>query len=138
VIDTAELLARLKAREISQAAVARALNLDPAQISKLYSGIRQIKLDEAKRLVEAFRLDDKSVAPPINEQTARLLILHVADTLGIDLPPSDERVATLAADFQAFSQFARGRLPSPTPDATAGFLTGRATARSPRGPSSQQ
>lgn len=129
VIGSAELLAALKARNITQTAISRVLNVDPSQISQLYKGARQLKLDEAKRLVEAFDLDESSATPPISEQTARLLILHVADTFGIRLAASDSRVQELALDFQAFSKFARAHLPAPSPDATSGFLYGRRSDR---------
>lgn len=132
VITSSTLVDMLKARGVTQAAVARVLRIDPSQISQMYSGKRQIKLDEAKKLIEAFGLDESQAAPPINEQTARLLVLHVANRLRVPLPPEDNRVRELALDFQAFSKFARAHLPAPSPDAASGFLEALRSDRAPQ------
>ncbi len=131
MFSTAELLDELRERGVRQADMARALDLPTSRIAEMYSGKRGVRLDEAKTLVEAFGLDEGPQVPPISEQTARLLILHVANTLGQPLSPEDDRVQELALDFQAFSKFARAHLPAPSPDATSGFLYGRRTGRSP-------
>jgi transcriptional regulator with XRE-family HTH domain len=124
VIDSDTLLRKLLDAGITQAKIARVLRVDPSQISQLYKGKRQIKLDEAKKLVEEFDLDGADAAPPINEQTARLLILHMANRLGSPLLPTDDLVQELALDFQAFSKFARSHLPALSPEATTAFLAG--------------
>ena len=127
MLGTQQLLAALEAGGVAQADMARVLRLPSSRISEMYAGKRQIKLDEAKRLVEAFGLEGASAAPPINEQTARLLVLHVANRLQVRLSPEDDLVQDLARDFQAFSKFARAHLPSPSPEATSGFLEGRSS-----------
>jgi transcriptional regulator with XRE-family HTH domain len=132
MLGTQQLLAALEARGISQAEMARVLGLPSSRISEMYAGKRQIKLDEAKRLVDAFGLDDSSPVPSINEQTARLLILHVANQLRVPMRPEDDRLQELALDFQAFSRFARAHLPAPSPEATLGFLEGRKSDREPQ------
>jgi transcriptional regulator with XRE-family HTH domain len=129
VIDSGTLLQRLSEAGITQIQIARTLNVDPSQISQLYRGKRQIKLDEAKKLVERFAIATDDTVPPISEQTARLLILHVANTLGQPLSPDDQRVQELTLDFQAFSKFARDHLPAPSPEATSGFLYARRAER---------
>jgi hypothetical protein len=63
MLGTQQLLATLEARGVSQAEMARVLNLPSSRISEMYAGKRQIKLDEAKRLVEAFDLDDANPMP---------------------------------------------------------------------------
>jgi transcriptional regulator with XRE-family HTH domain len=131
MLNTAQLLAALESRGISQAEMARVLGLPSSRISEMYAGKRQVKLDEAKKLVEAFDLGDTEPVPPISEQIARLLILHVANQLRVPMPLPDALVQELALDFQAFSRFARAHLPAPSPESTAGFLAGR---RSDRGP----
>ena len=132
MLGTQQLLATLEARGVSQAEMARVLRLPSSRISEMYAGKRQIKLDEAKRLVETFGLDDAAEVPPINEQTARLLVLHVANRLRAHLPPEDDRVQELASDLQAFSRFARAHLPAPSVEAASGFLEGRLSERAPR------
>jgi len=133
MLGTDELLAKLKEAGVRHVDMARALGLPTSRIAEMYSGKRGVRLDEGKALVEAFNLDEvraSPAVPPINEQTARLLVLHVANTLGVSLSPADPRVRELALDFQAFSKFARDHLPAPTPDATSGFLYGRKSERS--------
>jgi transcriptional regulator with XRE-family HTH domain len=129
MLSSRELLDLLDARGVAQADMARALKLPSSRISEMYAGKRQVKQDEAKRLVEAFHVDEGASVPPISEQTARLLILHVANTLGQPLSPNDQLVQELALDFQAFSKFARAHLPAPSPEATAGFLYARRADR---------
>lgn len=129
MFGTSQLLDALESRGISQAEMARVLGLPSSRISEMYAGKRQVKLDEAKKLVDAFGLSDAENVPPISAQTARLLILHVANRLRVPLPLPDEIVQELALDFQAFSRFARAHLPSPSPEATEGFLAGRLSDR---------
>jgi hypothetical protein len=129
VFGTDELLGAIEARGISQVEMARVLRLPSSRISEMYAGKRQVKLDEAKKLVEAFGLDDQPSTPPISEQTARILILHVANRLAAAV--TDELLQELALDFQAFSRFARAHLPAPSPEATLGFLAGRQSDRAP-------
>jgi transcriptional regulator with XRE-family HTH domain len=133
MLGTEQLLRALENRGISQAEMARVLGLPSSRISEMYAGRRQVKLDEAKRLVEAFDLDDTEPVPPISEQTARLLILHVANQLRVPTPLPDDVLRELALDFQAFSRFARAHLPAPSLEATTGFLAGRRSDREPRG-----
>ena len=131
MLGTVELLEELKRRGVRHADMSRALKLPTSRIAEMYCGKRNVRLDEAKTLVEAFDLDDGERVPPISEETARLLILHVANELGSPLSPDDDQVAELALDFQAFSKFARAHRPAPSPDATSGFLYARRTGRSP-------
>lgn len=127
MFGTDELLSAIEARGISQVEMARVLRLPSSRISEMYAGKRQVKLDEAKKLVDAFGLEDQPAIPPISEQTARILILHVANQLGAAMP--DELLQELALDFQAFSRFARAHLPAPSPESTLGFLAGRRSDR---------
>ena len=124
-----QLLDTLASRGVTQAEMARALNLPGPRISEMYAGKRQIKLDEGKKLVEAFGIDEAPAVPPISEASARLLILHVANQLGLPLMQDDPKVSELTLDFQAFSRFARDHLPAPSPEATTGFLAGRTSDR---------
>ena len=128
-----ELLAALEARGVRKAEISRALGLPSSRIAEMYSDKRGVSVDEAKRLVEVFGLESPAV-PPISEQTARLLILHVANKIGAALERDDAMVEELALDFQAFSTFARDHLPPPTEEATSGFLYARRESRRERPP----
>jgi transcriptional regulator with XRE-family HTH domain len=125
MFDTKGLLAALERKGISKADMARALNLPSPRITEMYSGKRRVLLDEAKRLVDAFRLDQSDQIEPISEGVARLLALHIANRLGKPLSSDDPLVQELAEDLQAFSNFARRQSQAPTADAAAGFLAGR-------------
>jgi transcriptional regulator with XRE-family HTH domain len=129
MLGTDQLLGALESRGISQSEIARVLGLPPSRVSEMFGRKRQIKLDEGKKLVEAFGLDEADPVPPISEQTARLLILHVANRLRAPLPLPEPLLQELALDFQAFSRFARAHLPAPSPEATEGFLAGRRSDR---------
>lgn len=126
MLSARELLDALDAKSVSRADIARALGIAPPRVTELYKGERQLKLDEAKRLVEAFNLDgDASLSPVLSEQVSRLLVLHVASHLAMPIDPADERVEGLALDLQALSQFARDHRSELSTDAASGFLRGR-------------
>lgn len=129
MLSARQLLDTLALRGVTQAEMARALNLPGPRISEMYAGKRQIRLDEGKRLVEAFGIDEAPAVPPLSEATARLLILYVANQLGLPITQDDPQVSELTLDFQAFSRFARAHLPAPSPEATTGFLAGRSSDR---------
>jgi transcriptional regulator with XRE-family HTH domain len=106
MLSSGELVERLKKRGIKQAAVARVLGINASAVTLLFRGDRRLLLDEAKKIVDAFGLDEQSAGPAtISEPVARLQVLHVARALGVTLPPDDPVVAELASDFRAFSEF---------------------------------
>ena len=129
--DSASIIADLKARGVTQSAVAEVLHIAQPQISKLFSGARQLKLDEACRLVDAFKLEatPSPAGDVISEPVARLLTLWVARELGAKVDPQDARVGEIALDLQAFAQFVSETAARATPDVLNGFFHGLKSAR---------
>jgi len=125
MFDTETLLEMLKARGIKNADIARAVGLPSPRITEMFNRTRKINLDEAKRIVEAFRLDEPEQSDPLSEGVARLLALHVANRVGRPLLPEDGTVQELAEDLQAFARFAWHRRTHLTAEATQGFFAGR-------------
>jgi antitoxin component HigA of HigAB toxin-antitoxin module len=124
MLSTSELLSLLSDRGIKKAAIARVLGIDPAGVTRLYSGERGLYLDEARKLVDAFKLPVDSAPPPLTIPIARLLVLHGAEALGAELSPDDPRVQELAQDFRAFSMFATDPRVRESTSAVEGFFQG--------------
>lgn len=122
MLGTTELLQILKERGVSQAKIAKALGVAPPRISEMYKGDRRLLLDEAKKLVEAFGIDDRGDISPVSEPVARLLALHAARKLSVRLAPDDPLVADLARDLRVFSEFAADPQVRGNEDAVAGFF----------------
>jgi predicted XRE-type DNA-binding protein len=123
VLNSSQLLARLSEAEIKNVDIARALGIPESRVSEMRAGKRRIKLDEAVKLVDAFDLDpeaDASQITPLTMPIARLLVLHVAQSLRADLP--EETVADLAADLRAFALFASDPQVRDSLQAADGFL----------------
>lgn len=105
VITREQLLARLnakvKAGELKNVDIAKALDLPDSRIPALLRGERRIYFDEATRLVEAFELEQGRTR--LASSVMRLAVRHVAGALKAD---SDEaQVANLAEDLRAFFEY---------------------------------
>ena len=123
VLNSTQLLARLTEADIKNVEIARALNIPESRVSEMRSGKRRIKLDEAVKLVDTFDLDPEDKASqitPLTTPIARLLVLHVAQSLRTELP--EETVADLAADLRAFALFASDPQVRDSLQAADGFL----------------
>lgn len=118
-----QIMAMLEARGVTPAEIARAIEQPSSRVSELRHGRRKLTLDEACILAERYGLEDRPALPPLSEATARLMVLHVARSLGRRLSPEDARVSELAADFQALAEFAQ--LHDLTPEALIAFLVAR-------------
>lgn len=100
MLGTQELLALIRPLA-SNVEIARILNLPPPRISELFRGIRKLQLEEAKCLVEHFKLEEAQANQP-SLPIAKLAVLHVAHGLGVADPPIRD-VEELARDLIAFS-----------------------------------
>lgn len=125
MLGTRELLDEMAGRGISRADIARVLRLAPPRVTEMYKGERKVSLDEGKRLVEHYGLDDSGDVVPLSEPVSRLLVLHVAQALKASLSPADQRLEELAQDLRAFSRFAADHQEELSTDAASGFLRGR-------------
>jgi len=103
VLDTDQLLARLKERGIKNVEIAKALGLPDSRIPEIRDKRRAIKLDEAARLVRAFSLEQSQEAAPLPAPVLRLIVRHITRKIGTPLP--DHTVDDLTEDLRAFSVF---------------------------------
>lgn len=120
VIDTDELLTRLKARDIRNADIARALNLPDSRIPEIRTKRRALKLDEAATLVRVFQLEEAREVAPIPLPAMRLVVRWVASRLRVH--PTEAQVEELAIALRAFSAFVSDRKIRTSIDAAEGFF----------------
>ena len=126
MLSTYELRALLRQRKIKGGEVATVLGVTKAVVSRIYSGKRPLKLDEARRLIEHFKLTETSPGSlsPLTLPVSRLLILYLGNRLGVKIDPDDPRLAELAQDFRSFSIFALDPRLGESTEAVEGFLQG--------------
>jgi predicted XRE-type DNA-binding protein len=107
VLTTKELLARMRERNIKNAAIARALEVTPSRVTELFNGERALKLDEAVRLVEAFDLESESSqrVAALPAPVAQLIVRHIALQLGKPLEEDSPALQALGEDIRAFCEF---------------------------------
>lgn len=133
VLGQEELLAALRrekeAGRIRNKQVEQLLRLPSSRVAEIFEGTRQIKLNEAKRLVEAFDLEEGSAHPRLHTQAARLFVRHAAKALGADVPQA--QVEALAADLQGFVEFVTIPEVSDRLDRAQEFFLGRLPEREP-------
>lgn len=129
VLDTDELLERLKG--VRNVDIAKALGLPDSRIPEIRRKERALKLDEAVKLVRAFRLEQAPQAPAIPPSVLRLAIRHVANRLQAD--PDEDQIAELEEDLKAFSEYVSRRSSQGLLVAAEGFLDGLLTHRPAHG-----
>lgn len=105
MMDTGELLSAIDARGIRNRDIVRVLGVDPARVTEMRKGKRRILLDEAAKLSREFELESDPRVVPLPQSVNRLLVRHVAATLGCLPEGDDPRLAELAEDLRAFSVF---------------------------------
>jgi hypothetical protein len=120
MLDTEQLLARLKERSIRNVDIARVLKLPDSRIPEIRDGRRALKLDEGAKLVRAFGLEQEAEVPPVPVSILRLAVRHVARRLAAE--PADAVLDDLAADLRAFSQFAADPAIRNSVEAAEGFF----------------
>jgi transcriptional regulator with XRE-family HTH domain len=120
IMSTVELLQLLADRKIRRNAIAAALGIDPAGVTRLYDGNRQLTLDEARRLVDHFNLERVAVNP-LSLPVARLMVLYAACALRVELP-EEVQVDKLAEDLQKFLIFASDPKMGGSTEAASGFF----------------
>lgn len=103
VLDTEQLLERLNVKGVRNREIAKALKIDDSRVTEIKQGRRQVKLEEAVKLVRTFGLEPSHGAPPLPVPVYRLAVRYVAAELGLD--PPEDRVADLAEDMRAFAEF---------------------------------
>jgi hypothetical protein len=133
VFGQQELLAALHrerdAGHIRNRDVEKLLRLPSSRVTEIFEGTRQIRLDEAKRLVETFDLEQLDPSPHLHEQAARLFVRHAAKALGVEAPPA--QVQALAQDLQGFVEFATAPEVRDQIESAQEFFLGRLPERQP-------
>ena len=128
-----ELLTLLRGRGVRNSDIARVLKLPSSRVSELFNGTRRLQLDEAKKLVESFGVEEPDSVSPLNGPIARLLVIYAIERLGVNLPAEDPQVEELAQDFRVFAQFAASRKVQQSVETFEGFLEGLRHSRSQSG-----
>jgi hypothetical protein len=122
VLSQEEILERLADR--SRAEIARILDIPSTRVTEMYGGRRQLKLDEARKLVDHYGLAEQPSAA-LSEPVARLAVRWVAQNLGVSVETDDPRLAEIALDLQALSEFAVRPEVQQELAQVNGFLAGR-------------
>lgn len=120
VLDTDELLARLKARGVKNVEIAKALGLPDSRVPEIKRKERALKLDEAVKLVRAFGLEQDFRAAPLPLSAMRLAVRYVAAELGVR--PSNHQLEDLSADVRAFFELVADPSVQWTPEAAEMFF----------------
>lgn len=131
MLSSRELLERLSRKKISNARVARVLGVDDSAVTRMHKGGRRITLDEAKKICDAFALDEEEEAErrELSDPVARLLVMHAAEMLSVALAEDDPRVAELAADYRIFSRLAVDPVARASAEIVDGFFRARRLER---------
>jgi sugar phosphate isomerase/epimerase len=130
VLDTDELLARLASRGVRNVEIARVLDLPDSRVPEIKDKRRALKLEEAVKLTRAFGLEQDSPAGSLPPGMLRLVVLHVAQALGVPPERTQAKAADLAEDLRAFAEFVADPKVRQSLDAAEGFF--RAMAIRPR------
>ena len=122
MLETKALLLRLREVGARNVDMARVLDLPDSRIPEIFSGKRQIKLDEAAKLVRYYKLGEpaESEVSPVPLPIARLVVHYVGQALGV--APSPEQVEELGKDLQAFSAFLADPETRESTQAATGFF----------------
>jgi hypothetical protein len=105
VMDTDELLLRLKERRVRNVDIARVLGLPDSRVPEIRDKRRALKYDEGVKLVRAFELEQGQEAEPLPASIIRLSIQYVARRLGVPEARVEPQLADLTEDLRAFSLF---------------------------------
>jgi len=127
MLDTEQLLARLKERGVRNVDIARVLKLPDSRIPEIRDGRRALKLDEGAKLVRAFGLEQEAEARPLPVSVLRLAVRHVARRMGREI--DEAALNDLAADLRAFSLFAADPTIRESVEAAEGFFRALQTRR---------
>lgn len=128
MLDTSQLLARLKEKQIRNVDIARVLKLPDSRIPEIRDGRRALKLDEAAKLVRAFGLEQENGVEPLPLPIMRLLVRHVAARIGVEI--HEVLLDDLAADLRAFALFVADPTIRQSVEAAEGFFRALQTRRS--------
>ena len=105
MLTTGELLARLEAKGVKNAEIARALSVSPSRVTEMKKGVRRIQLDEAVKLIEVFALESppsQGRVPDLPAPVIRLVVQYIAARIQ-DEGSAPEALDDIAEDVRAFA-----------------------------------
>jgi hypothetical protein len=138
VMDTDQLLMRLQEKGVRNVDIARALGLPESRIPEIKKRTRALKLDEAAKLVQAFRLEQTQEAPPLHPSVLRLAVQYVAVSLGVPLEGRERQIEELSEDLRAFSAFVSDPKVRSSVEAAEGFFQAMRLRRPATGEAARQ
>ena len=126
MLNEEQIIARLDDAGVRKAAIAKTLGIPDSRVAEIYGGRRKLKLEEAIKLVETYKLEDapQDAISPIPLPVARLLVLYVAKAVGAQLAADSPLTSELAGDIRAFAVFASDRRVRDSLQSAEGFLQG--------------
>ena len=115
-----------------QTVIAAVMEIPPPRVNEILSGVRQVKVDEAKRLCDAYNWDSPAViqvvdAPPFSVGLARLVVRHIAREASTEI--AEAKIEDLALDLVAFAGFVREPHRRERLELVEGMLAGRSSSR---------
>lgn len=122
VLDTDELLARLKEKGVRNIEIARVLGLPDSRVPEIRRKDRRLTLDEGAKLVRAFGLEPSPEAMPLPAPILRLAVRYLAAELGRSPEEDQRQLEELIADIQAFSEFVADPKVRRSVEAAEGFF----------------
>lgn len=134
VLGSKDILDELARRGIEKTEIADALGIHPSQVTRLYATDkkpRQLKHDEAVKLVAKYRLEQAPQAKVLPPAVWRLVAHHAASTFGLSLEEDDPLVRAVSADLAAFSRFFRNPRVQGTIEAAQNFFDAIESHREP-------
>jgi transcriptional regulator with XRE-family HTH domain len=132
MLTTEQILNELADRGVKSADIARVLKIDPSGVARLKHGSRRLLLDEAIKLMEAFRLERPlSQVSLLPTESARLIVRYVAEELKARV--SEEQIREIAEDVRAFAEFVNEPKAPRSVEAAEAFFDAMRIRRRPGG-----
>lgn len=129
MLDLDALLQRLE--KVRNVDIARVLDLPDSRIPDIRRKERALKYEEGVKLIQAFELEQGSVPGALPPAILRLVVLYVAQALGVPPERTQANVEGLAEDLRAFSEFALDPKVRSSLDAAEGFFRAMKAVRRP-------
>lgn len=132
VLGSKEILDELARRKVERSEIAEVLGIHPSQVTRLYETDkkpRQLKHDEAVKLVARYGLETPPQASSLPWAVWRVVAHHASLRLGLSLDENDPRLQAVASDLAAFSRFVRNPRVQGTLEAAQHFFLSMESAR---------
>lgn len=125
VLNQSEFLKKLRSAGAKNGEIATALKIHPSQVTRLFAEDkkpRDLTLDEAAILAEAFELEQAPRVEPLPPSMLRLVVRYVALALGAPQERTQARLEELTEALRAFSEFVSDPKVRRSTDMAEGFF----------------